>query len=79
MKNTKTVRKYYALLWLSGYEFRFAYDTLPDLESPVANVIVFTNRRKRDAYVDIRHCAESIPASVARKLIKNGVSYCKEV
>lgn len=73
--NMNNTRKYYALLWLKGYEFEFDYDTLPKLETPVANIVVFTKKRNRDDYVDSRHCCESIPAVIARKMIRNGVSY----
>lgn len=78
MKNTNTDRKYYALYWLHGNEFAFYYDTIPELGMPVATVVLFDNKHKRDEYVDRWPIAESIPEDIARKLIKHGVSYCEE-
>lgn len=80
MKNKKTVRTYYALHWKSGFEFEYDYDTIPKLDACVANVIAFKKKHDRDDYVDRWHNAESIPASIARKLIKYiGAVYNKEV
>lgn len=67
----KTVRNYYALNWKSGYEFEYDYNTICDLEIPVAIIVAFNKKRYRDAYVDRRHSAESIPASIARKLARH--------
>lgn len=76
---TKFARKYYALHWYAGSEFEYDYDTIPNLDILVAAIVVFNNKSHRDQYVDRWHCAESIPASIAHKLIKNGVSYCEGV
>ena len=65
----KTNRKYYALHWKPGYEFEYDYDTIPKLDAQVATVVAFKKKRDRDEYVDSWHCAESIPASIAHKLI----------
>lgn len=64
----KTARFYYALNWKSGYEFEHDYKTICDLEIPVAILVAFKKKRYRDKYVDCWHSAESIPASIARKL-----------
>ena len=79
MKTDKTVRMYYALNWKSGYEFEYDYDTICDLEIPVAIIVAFNKKYVRDKYVDRWHSAESIPASIARKLAKYiGVIYIEE-
>lgn len=75
-----TIRKYYALHWKSGFEFEYDYDTIPAIDACVAMVVVFNKKQDRDEYVDRWHGAESIPASIARKLIKYiGAVYNKEV
>lgn len=80
MKNKKTSRKYYALQWKSGFEFEYDYDTIPQLDVRVASVIAFKKKHDRDNYVYCWHSAESIPASIARKLVKYlGVVYNEEV
>lgn len=80
MKNEKTVRKYYALHWKSGFEFEYDYDTIPQLDVCVATVVAFKKKHDRDEYVDRWHNAESIPASIASKLVKYiGVVYNEEV
>ena len=80
MKNKKTVRKYYALEWKSGLEFKYDYDTIPMIDACVAIIVVFNKKQDRDEYVDRWHDVESIPASIARKLIKYiGAVYNKEV
>lgn len=80
MKNKKTVRKYYALHWKAGYEFEYDYKTIYDLEIPVATIVAFNKKHDRDEYVDRWHNAESIPASIASKLVKYiGVVYNEEV
>lgn len=72
----KTVRNYYALHWNPGFEFEYDYDTIPKLDAWVATVVAFKKKRVRDEYVDHFHSAESIPASIAHKLIKQiGVEY----
>lgn len=74
--NNKTARKYYALHWKPGYELEYDYDMIPQLDAGVATVVAFKKKRDRDKYVDRRHSAESIPASIAHKLIKYiGVKY----
>lgn len=80
MKNKKTNRNYYALHWKPGYEFEYDYNTIIKLDVQVAIVIAFKKKRDRDNYVDCWHCAESIPASIACKLVKYlGVVYNEEV
>ena len=80
MKNNKTARKYYALHWKPGYEFEYDYDTIPRLDACVATVVAFNKKHDRDEYVDRWHNAESIPASIAHKLVKYlGVVYNEEV
>ena len=76
----KTARNYYALYWKDGYEFDYDYDTITKLDFiRVASVIAFKKKQDRDDYVDHRHNAESIPASIARKLAEYiGVVYIKE-
>ena len=72
----KTVRKYYALHWKPHYEFNYDYNTILKLDAWVATVVSFNKKRDRDKYVDRWHSAESIPASIAHKLIKQiGVKY----
>ena len=81
MKNKKTACNYYALHWNEGFEFEYDYDTIPEIDTCVcvANVVVFKKKHDRDEYVDRWHNAESIPASIARKLVKYiGVVYNKE-
>lgn len=76
MKNKKTARNYYALIWKPGWEFEYDYNTICDLEIPVATIVAFKKKRDRDEYVDAWHNAESIPASIAHKLVKYiGVVY----
>lgn len=76
----KTVRKYYALHWKEGFAFEYDYDTIPELDASVATVIAFKKKQDRDEYVDRWHNAESIPASIVRKLVKYlGVVYNEEV
>ena len=76
----KTVRKYYALHWKEGCAFEYDYDTIPELDVCVASVVAFKKKQDRDEYVDRWHNAESIPASIARKLVKYlGVVYNEEV
>ena len=70
MKNKKTVRKYYALHWKDGCAFEYDYDTIPELGDCVAYVIAFKTKKERDYYVDRWHNAESIPYSIAHKLVK---------
>ena len=72
----KTARNYYALNWKEGS----AFDTITKLDFlRVANVIAFKKKQDRDDYVDHRHNAESIPASIARKLAEYiGVVYLGE-
>lgn len=77
MKSKKTVRKFYALHWKAGFEFDYDYDTIPNLDVCVATVLSFKKKRHRDEYVDRWHRAEPIPASIARKLIRN--CGCKEM
>ena len=75
----KIARNYYALNWKSGHEFEYAYKTICDLEIPVATLVAFKKKRDRDKYVDRWHSAESIPASIARKLAKYiGIVYIEE-
>lgn len=76
----KTARNYYALQWKEGYAFEYDYDTITKLDVRVASVIAFKKKHDRDNYVDCWHSAESIPSSIARKLVKYlGVIYNEEV
>ena len=76
----KTARNYYALHWKEGSAFQYDYDTITKLDFlRVASIIAFKKKQDRDDYVDHRHNAESIPASIARKLAEYiGVIYIKE-
>lgn len=71
-----TTRKYYALHWKPKYEFNYDHNTILKLDAWVPTVVAFKKQRDRDKYVDRWHSAESIPASIARKLIRQlGVEY----
>ena len=75
----KTARNYYALHWKPGWEFKYDYNTICDLKIPVATLVAFKKKHDRDEYVDSWHNAESIPASIAHKLVKYiGVVYIEE-
>ena len=76
MKTDKTPRNYYALNWKPVYEFESVYKNFCDPEIEVATLLAFKKKHDRDKYVDRWHSAESIPASMARKLAKYiGVVY----
>ena len=72
-KTTKSARKFYALNWHNGCEFFYSYKTIPLLDFPAAALIKFDSKADRDEYVDRRHSAESIPASIASWLMRQGV------